>query len=430
MTHRLKRALSGLAAIGLAAALVSVAGPAHAAPGLQPAPVLNPDPVSSATSSFALATTPTAACDGTGSTGWRAHTFIVNDEVDVSTLDFSVSGLPVGWVGQDFDSTDGTLAAPLFKTSSAAVSFIPANSPAGQINPSAPTGFNFSSSAWNLADGEYKNGLACVDPATTLQQWWTLEVFIDAGAVAPNPLMTTDLPVPPPGTVVGSCTGQVLLATFFDAVSKAATTLGDQTVANIGLKTKLLKDQTTKQAIAGDCSAAVRPGDPIHPAGGLVSPLTPKAVAGKLIGNAGCASGAGIPADANAAAQWPLSGKVTWTMTQANDLVKPYQIQAQVSIRGFDPVQADVVNLGGLVLKGAAVGASVSGSLWQDPVALTGGPTGYNTGYELDLAQAAGCANGTPGDASISSVLIGGGAGSATSLLGSNADGVIFTVGQ
>jgi hypothetical protein len=116
-------------------------------------------------------------------------------------------------------------------------------------------------------------------------------------------------------------------------------------------------------------------------------------------------------------------------MTQANDLLKPYQIQAQVSVLGFDPVQPDVMNLSGLVLKGAAAGANVSGSLWQNAVTDTDGPTGYNTGYELDVAAGLNCANGTPSDASISAVLIGGGAGSSTSLLGSTASGVMFTLG-
>jgi hypothetical protein len=230
-------------------------------------------------------------------------------------------------------------------------------------------------------------------------------------------------------TPIGGCGGSVFLGTFYNSAG-VLTPLGDQTAIGTTVKTKLLKDQTTKVAIAGDCSTAVRPGDPIHPAGGLVSPLTPKAISAKLVGNASCASGAGIPVDATAAAAWPLNGKVTWTMTQLNDLAKPYQIQADIAVLGFDPLQADVIDVGGIVLKGAAVGATVTGSVWFDPVAKTGGPTGYNTGYELDLAQAAGCADGTAGNAAISQVLSGGGGGTSTSLLGSTANGMSFSLGE
>lgn len=232
-------------------------------------------------------------------------------------------------------------------------------------------------------------------------------------------------------TVIGGCGGAVGLATFFDSTN-VATTLGDQTTIGLVIKTKLLKDLTSKATIGGDCSSAVRPGDPIHPAGGLVSPLTPKAAAAKLVGNTGCANGpTAVAVDATAAAQWPSNGKITYTMTQLNALAKPYQIQADIALLGFDSGgQPDVINIGGIVLKGAAVGATVSGSLWQDPVAKTGGPTGYNTGYELDLNAALGCADGTPNNAAIAQTLFGGGGGSSTSLLGSTASGLVFSLGQ
>jgi len=226
-------------------------------------------------------------------------------------------------------------------------------------------------------------------------------------------------------TVVGGCGGSIILATITPA-------LGDQTQIGTVVKTKLLKDLTTKQAIAGDCSSAVRPGDPIHPAGGLVSPLTPKAEAASLLGNASCANGAtATAADANAAAAWPLNGKITWTMTQSNALAKPYAIQADIQGLGFNAAAGpDVLDVGGIVLKGAAVGATVTGDIWFDPVSKTGGSSGYNTGYELDLTNALGCADGTPNNATISTVLSGGGGGSSTSLLGSTANGVSFSLGE
>ncbi len=221
-------------------------------------------------------------------------------------------------------------------------------------------------------------------------------------------------------TNIGHCDGSIILGTITPALT-------DVTQIGVVVKTKLLKDLTTKTAIAGDCSSVVRPGDPIHPAGGLVSPLTPKAEAASLLGNASCASAANDP---NSAAAWPLNGKITWTMTQLNDLLKPYQIQADVQIMGFDPAGPDVVDLGGIVLKGVAVGATVSGNIWEDPVTLTGGTSGYNTGWTLDLTNALGCGDATPGNASISTIMSGGGGGTATSLLGSSATGVAFSLGE
>lgn len=228
-------------------------------------------------------------------------------------------------------------------------------------------------------------------------------------------------------TVIGGCGGAVLLGTITPALT-------DQTQIGVVAKTKLLKDQTTKVAISGNCAVAVRPGDPIQPAGGLANggTLTPKAEAASLLGNSSCANGAtAVAADATAAAAWPLNGKITWTMTQLNALAKPFAIQADVEALGFNAAAGpDVLDIGGIVLKGAGVGAIVSGNIWFDPVAKTGGPSGYNTGYELDLAQALGCADGTPNNASIGTILSGGGGGSSTSLLGSSASGAVFSLGE
>lgn len=224
-------------------------------------------------------------------------------------------------------------------------------------------------------------------------------------------------------TSIGGCQGAVLLGTITPA-------LGDQTQIGVVAKTKILKDLTTKTAIGGTCATASRPGDPINPPGGAVL-LNPKAEAASLSGNASCANGAtAMAADANAAAAWPLNGKITWTMTQLNALAKPWQIQADVEALGFSPTGPDVLDIGGIVLKGAAVGAIVSGNIWFDPVSKTGGPTGYNTGYELDLTNALGCADGTPNNASIATVLVGGGGASSTSLLGSSATGAQFSLGE
>jgi len=230
------------------------------------------------------------------------------------------------------------------------------------------------------------------------------------------------------GTQIGSCTGQVGLVTFYNS-AKVAAPLTDVTQIGVTAKTKLLKDLNTKATIGGTCVAPPRTGDPNIPAPG--GPVTPKAVSASLVGNASCAAPADDP---NAAAAWPLNGKMTFTMNEKyTDLVsaklKPYSIQTDISLLG-PGASPDVVNIGGIVLKGLAVGATVSGSIWQDPVAKTGGTSGYNTGYELDLAAGLGCADSTPNNASVATTMFGGGDGSSTSLIGGTAEGVKFTLGE
>jgi hypothetical protein len=237
-------------------------------------------------------------------------------------------------------------------------------------------------------------------------------------------------------TPIGGCSGSVGLATFTDAAGLASE-LGDQTAIGITVKTKLLKGKTSKATLGGACQAVGRPGSP-EMAGGQPTPLllTPKALSGKLQGNLGCAQGPTAQAvDATAAATWPANGKLTWTMTTTNGAGKPWQIQADVALLGFSPDFPDVVNVGGIVLKGAAVGATVLGDLWQDPVALeTVGvqdPSDiYDTGYKVDTGPALGCADGTAGNAHITMTEFGSGGTSATSLLGSNTNGIVFLLGQ
>jgi hypothetical protein len=154
------------------------------------------------------------------------------------------------------------------------------------------------------------------------------------------------------------------------------------------------------------------------------------------LGNATCANGATAQAaDATAADAYPLTGKITqkWAATYTDLLTlatKNFTSQAAISLLGFDPVLPDVVDIGGTVLTGVNAGGTVSGNIWEDPVAKTGGASGYNTGYELDLASAAGCADGTPNNANLLLVLSGGGGASSTSLLGSATNGLSFDTGE
>jgi hypothetical protein len=224
----------------------------------------------------------------------------------------------------------------------------------------------------------------------------------------------------------GSCSGEVALA-------KITPPLTDQTAA-VKITTALLKDLTTKAAIGGTCNNTVTPSG-----GNIPSPpatLHPKAFASALTGRVSCANGAtAVAVDATAATAYPANGKITVTMTETytdtvTNLVHPYQIQEYVSLLGFNAAGPDVVDLGGIIIKGASVGAAVSGNIWEDPVAKTGGTSGYNTGYELDLGNAVGCADGTPNNVSIAQVMTGGGGASATSLLGSNTTGLSYQFGE
>jgi hypothetical protein len=236
-------------------------------------------------------------------------------------------------------------------------------------------------------------------------------------------------------THVGDCNGSVALVKLA-GVTKG-TGLGDQT-AQVKITGNVAKDQTLKTPVngGGTCNGVIRPGD-LHVPNGPTGALTAKSEAISFLGNASCANGpTAVAADATAALAYPANGKITWTFNQTYvDMIslgiKPYKMQADVALLGFDPVLPDVVNVGGIVLSGVNAGATVSGHIWEDPVALTHGATGYNTGYELDLATAAGCADGIAGNANILIVLSGGGGASAVSLLGSNLpNSLSFDFGQ
>jgi len=249
-------------------------------------------------------------------------------------------------------------------------------------------------------------------------------------------------------TIVGQCGGGVQLVKLSTAVKGVGLT--DSTQRGIKVSGALAKDQTSKTAIAGSCSGVYRAGDthvptPAPGGGNLVlNTLTPKAQSLALLGNATCAQAPEV--DPNSADAYPLNGKVTWTFNETyTDLLtaspKNYKMQADIALLGIAQHGdgADVVEVGGIVLSGVNAGAALTtfaadgafkSSIWEDPVAKTGGASGYNTGYELDLGPAVGCVDGNPNTANILQVLTGGGGASATSLLGSTANGLIFSFGE
>jgi hypothetical protein len=249
-------------------------------------------------------------------------------------------------------------------------------------------------------------------------------------------------------TNAGTCENSVSLVKITTPTKGVG--LGDQTRDNVKAAGALAKDQTSKLVVqgGGTCSGVTPHGDkhiPFPPTGNnVVTGLTAKAQATVITGNASCAQGNDVPNDATAANAYTLHGKVTWTFNQTyTDLitlaVKPYKMQAMISVLGFNPTPpGDSIDIGGIVLSGVNAGASVSGGVWFDPVIKTGGASGYNTGYELDLASAAGCADDPasptpPGsaldDANIGIVLSGSGAAT-PSLLGTVRPGFSFDFGE
>jgi hypothetical protein len=252
-------------------------------------------------------------------------------------------------------------------------------------------------------------------------------------------------------TTVGSCTGQVSLVKLTSPVKGQGIT--DQTVRGDKATGALAKALPAKTPIGGSCSGVYRAGDthvPSSAVGGgntTVGPTAALTMATSVSGNASCANGAGAQAvDATKNDAYPLSGKITIKLAQTyTDNVtlatKNFTTQVDIQALGFDAVQPDVLSIGGIVLSGVNAGALVetaqtgtASNVWFNPVVKA--PTGtdpnttmFNTGYNLDLGNAANCANNVPNDVNLTLVLLGGGGTSGTSGLGSPTNGLIFEFG-
>ncbi len=232
-------------------------------------------------------------------------------------------------------------------------------------------------------------------------------------------------------TPAGSCSGS-------RSLGKLIPNLGDQT-APIVITTSLLSNlQTGAPAgskFGGFCAGILVPFN--NPGGPIPGIVTPKAIASKLTGVSSCASGAiPVAADITYANRFAITGKQTVTMSQVDTLLKPFQIQAYVTIKGFVVGSLDVVEVTGLITKGPSVGATVSGQLYEDPISKLGPispagpippnpkPAGY-TGYGLDIitGNPLGCTDGVPGNAAITLIEVGDG----ISMLGNPASGLSFS---
>jgi hypothetical protein len=190
--------------------------------------------------------------------------------------------------------------------------------------------------------------------------------------------------------------------------------LTDQT-HRVTISATLLTDLAAKTKIGGTCSGLVVPTD--NPGGPIPATLHPSAYALKLSGIGSCASTAAArTADGTKAGAFALSGKLNIKMAELDSLGKPFNTQAYVVVKGFDPGATDLLQFSGIITKGPSVGATVSGKLYLDAVSKIAPavkpPAG--TGYQYDATTAGHCTDGTANNASMLQAQLGDG----TSLAG------------
>ena len=142
--------------------------------------------------------------------------------------------------------------------------------------------------------------------------------------------------------------------------------------------------------------------------------------------------------DTGDATEWPLAGSLAMKFTDLNTAGKNQQLTGAIVVDGFtDPDEnpatpSDVVSFHGLVTKGVALGADITGETEFDPTikdktAVYPGSGAYFN-YAFDLAGALGCADATPDNANITG-FNNGSVGGMSQLLGLPVAGISFSVG-
>jgi hypothetical protein len=136
--------------------------------------------------------------------------------------------------------------------------------------------------------------------------------------------------------------------------------------------------------------------------------------------------------------EWAPSGALSMSFTDLTTLGKNQSLTAQVTVDGFTDNgggPSDVVKFHGIVTKGIALGADVSGQTEFDPtikdktVTYPGGANpGAYFGYGYDVGGALGCTTATKGDANIL-LFNNGSVGGNSQLLGLPVAGITFTKG-
>lgn len=251
LKHALVRAITtvsaAVGAVALATAMVVVA-PAPvvgAADGAQSTPTLSPTSVDTDATPFALSVPGGVFCDGSGGDGWRMSTFIVGAGVNLSTLDFA-GGFPPGSVGSDFDASDGSVMAPLYKGTDPGINFNPAAAPAGLVNPSDLSGYTFSLAEWNLVSGDYQIGFACTDATTDLRQWWSIPVTVDTAA---SPFMVVKAGDPGPEATTVALAADPASSTVGEPVTFTASVTPSGAAGNVEFRVGGVAQSTS--AVAG-----------------------------------------------------------------------------------------------------------------------------------------------------------------------------------
>jgi hypothetical protein len=146
----------------------------------------------------------------------------------------------------------------------------------------------------------------------------------------------------------GSCTGQRILGSWKPLALTNTATAGES------LNTALMTDVTTPiphPKIAGTCTLP-----------GSATPVTPKAFALKVIGAASCK---------DTATTTPLIGKLSITMNEIDPATGlNFKILAVVRrIAAVDPSAPDIVAYTGTVTGGEALGSTIKGTMFEDPIA-------------------------------------------------------------
>jgi hypothetical protein len=264
-TMRLKRAVAGLVAAGVASSVAVIATGATpvnaAAPGTPPTGPLVMLPSSGSSGSdwnFAFGPGVTDQfCNDTGVNGWRFHSFIVERGTDPATLDF-----PVGF------ATDpgGAFAAPLFTTApNPAVNSFPSptsNPNEGFVNVGAIT-YSFEAPFFSAANpdfpgpGEYTIGVACTDTADdeTSEYWSTNVTLIPSAGAGPNNFTYIQgvAPAAPTGVVATGQDGALSVAFTGDSEATSFTV----TVSGGGLGSPITQSGTTSPIVVSGLTNGV-----------------------------------------------------------------------------------------------------------------------------------------------------------------------------
>jgi hypothetical protein len=241
-------------------------------------------------------------------------------------------------------------------------------------------------------------------------------------------LVATTAPVSAAPTSEGSCTGATTLATVTPGLT-------DQTQLETAAIHGLKQVSDFKEFLGGTCNGLVE--NPLGTTGQPPASLTITSIAAKLSGNTSCALNAQARgADANSANAYPVSGKITFgTKTLDTEATPhPFSLQAYITLLGqHGPDPSDAFDLGGVVIKGADVGATVGGSIWEDPAKKLAKTDleypGYNsTGYGFDISpNTLGCLDNTGGNVTPITTLL---SGDGTSPLGVATTGFQFSFGE